>query len=239
MSAWIPGLGPTGITLHDVTGRGRNGTLTSTTLSTIWTISDGGYVLSFDGSDDYVNASIGDFTDPDVLSLFVRFKVGSNASVRKTIIGRENVASAMMFEIGQLTGIATLISGVFVAVANDVMVADTRYSMIYTRSGSGATHAFWLGGVQQSLSTNATNSYVNSSTLNIGRRAASSLLFDGQVAAVMFWDRVLTPDEIQVLSNDHLAPFRLKPITVAKAPAVVGTRNPLVMGSTNLLRGKL
>lgn len=52
--AWFPSLGPTGERLNDLSGHDNHGALTSMDAATDWILGDDGYVLDFDGSNDYV-----------------------------------------------------------------------------------------------------------------------------------------------------------------------------------------
>jgi len=54
VGAWNPGLGPSGLTLRDWSGRGNHGTLTNMDAGTDWVSSQGRYALDFDGSNDCV-----------------------------------------------------------------------------------------------------------------------------------------------------------------------------------------
>jgi hypothetical protein len=52
---WAPALGPTGNALFDLSGRNNHGTLTNMDPATDWVASPYGWVLDFDGGNDYVN----------------------------------------------------------------------------------------------------------------------------------------------------------------------------------------
>ena len=58
VGAWAPCLGPTGLTLRDWSGLGRQGTLTNMTANADWVASGGKYALDFDGADDHVPLSL-------------------------------------------------------------------------------------------------------------------------------------------------------------------------------------
>ena len=54
VAAWYPALGPTGATLHDVSGHHNHGSLTNMSPASDWVVDENGYVLDFDGVDDGV-----------------------------------------------------------------------------------------------------------------------------------------------------------------------------------------
>lgn len=54
VGAWNPGLGPTGLTLRDWSGRGNHGTLTGMDAGSDWVINGGRYGLDMDGTNDHV-----------------------------------------------------------------------------------------------------------------------------------------------------------------------------------------
>jgi len=50
VGAWIPPLGPTGLTVRDVSGWGNQGTLTDMDPATAWAKTEKGWALDFDGA---------------------------------------------------------------------------------------------------------------------------------------------------------------------------------------------
>lgn len=57
VACYEPGLGPQGGVLYDFAGRRLDGTLTNMDPATDWVVTERGYALDFDGSNDYVEAA--------------------------------------------------------------------------------------------------------------------------------------------------------------------------------------
>ena len=66
VGAWCPSLGPSGYTLLDRSGRGRHGTLTNMNAGSDWVGSPGGWAIDFDGTNDYIPVSTGNWAFPCV-----------------------------------------------------------------------------------------------------------------------------------------------------------------------------
>lgn len=53
IALWVPELGPSGPTLRDWSGRGRDATLTNMEVATDWGVDEHGYALSYGGTDEH------------------------------------------------------------------------------------------------------------------------------------------------------------------------------------------
>jgi len=68
IGAWVPALGPAGVTLRDVSVKKNHGTLTNMAPASDWVIGGNsrlpGYVLDFDKLDDHINVPDADYLTP-------------------------------------------------------------------------------------------------------------------------------------------------------------------------------
>lgn len=97
VGAWCPSLGPTGGVLRDWSGRQNHGTLTNTTLDTVWS-NHQGCSLAFDGTNDYVNCGTG--VSALISSMSVSFWIKtSSAGGSHTVIAQATAGAAANFAI--------------------------------------------------------------------------------------------------------------------------------------------
>ncbi len=174
MGNWQPTLGPTGLTLFDVSGRGNNGTLSGGMDSTNWQTNS----LDFNGTSDYVEASLpAMWPDPDVITIMVW--ANTAVTTRRTLIGRENAAGAVQLEYrGTGSFIATLIAGTFLAQTNVVsFTVGTFHQITYRRWGANVgEQQIWVDGVNLPLSVDNAQALTHSTILNLGRCVHVTLL---------------------------------------------------------------
>jgi concanavalin A-like lectin/glucanase superfamily protein len=84
----------------------------------------------------------------------------------------------------------------------------TLHHIVYTKNGAGATHALYLDGVAQSLSTNNPVTYVNATNpLWIGKRGAATQPWAGVV------------DELRISTTVRTAAWIATEYTNQKTPA--------------------
>ena len=98
VGAWVPALGPTGGTLHDVAGSARDGTLTNMDPATDWVVGSPGSVLDFDGSNDYVNVPIAGLPVVEPLTM-IAVAMSHNITTMQTLISLGNNGPKGYFRI--------------------------------------------------------------------------------------------------------------------------------------------
>lgn len=203
-------------------------------------------VLDFDGVDEYVDLGSNVFAtgsenrtvtlwlnSRDLSAASFVFTLGTNSSgqawrIHTTAAGNLRIAiegsgyeSSLSLTANQLMFVAVVLDGT--TLGDHILYLD--------RQSENATGA---GSVNTS-SSEAFIGEIESSHPNFG----SGLSFDGFINDVRIYNRTLVTGLIAEINNE---PWRMVyPLgvrTISFAP-VVGTRNPLVMGSTNLLRGKI
>ena len=107
VGAWAPCLGPSGLRLHDSSGRQNWGTLTNMDAATDWVVDGGRYSLDFDASNDFADLGSSQFLtvgQPYTLSWWEkitssantyqsRFSLSAGGSVRLLILRTKDPAS--------------------------------------------------------------------------------------------------------------------------------------------------
>ncbi len=221
VGAWVPDLGVTGNTLHDVSSFKNHGTLTNMDAGTDWVVSEGKHTLDFDGTNDYVDlgaAAVFDITGN--MTILARInKTGDAAGIAMagTILGKEIVSSAgysfelldsddgsnprklRFFKFG-----LTPTSHFSTATIPDNTWTDV--AAVY----NGAESIIYINGAEDS-SPSATGSITtNNDSLKIGFSRSSGNTdnyFNGNIIYVLFYNRALTPNEIAWLHREPYAMF--------------------------------
>ena len=206
VGAWVPSLGVTGDTLHDVSGFGNDGALVNDPQ---WVIGDQGHALELDGVDqsvaiDGINASSNTWTcivfadNTAVEGSSYRGLIGDSTDLNNGSMSIRNSNARQYLH----SDAGTAYYQTWPAVA-DVL----GYHMWTWQRLSDANAVFGkdLTFAQKTI-TGATFDW---STIDrLGSTGASE--WQGSITAIYFYNRALTPNEIQQLYLDPLAPFRLR-----------------------------
>ncbi len=222
--AYVPAFGPTGVTLRDVVNK-KDGTLTNMSPGTDYVIGDDGYALHFDGGiQQYV-------TIPDLSSLWtteatvvIWLRLNTNIPTESGETGAWNFGGASNSthypwtdeNIYDETFLLTRIN------AGPSIVDMTQWHQyaVTTTPGAGGWNLY-QNAMLVTTSTGDASATFHTTPL-IGKSTGSFYL-DGDIASVLFYDRVLTPNQLQHLYQDHLAPFRRKAnYGLLSVPAAVG-----------------
>ncbi len=128
----------------------------------------------------------------------------NSVGTRQTIFSQNNTAGALQVEVGSCNGssgaVCTMISGIWISQANSVI--DTGWHhLVYTRNGAGANHHIYVDGIEQALTINATNSYVDTNSIKYFAERVNNQWFNGYLDDVRLYNRTLTPTEVTTLSN--------------------------------------
>jgi len=171
--------------------------------------SGSGNSLDFDGTDDYVNVgNDASFNVGNTLTIEAWVKP-ANLSNRYGIFSTRlnNTANAFQLEIGIGSGgtnrVAVTGLGNYVAQTGDGALNPNEWTHIaYVRNGTGDTHAIYVNGVEQTLSTAAYTFADNSSDKVIASGTNGGQLYPGQIDEVRVWNVARTGTEIR--ENIHL-----------------------------------
>lgn len=211
--AWVPSLGPTGLTLFDASGNKNNGTLTTMDPATDWVISGdrthSGYALDFDGVDDNVN--IGnvdalDITNELTLAIWIRPPDTDGYVIAKTDYSSSGGYSLYFNGSGNRVQIyygsssvknsSTVFTDIDVWVHAVITVTSSETAFFRNGEPAGTASGFTLSSGTQPV------------RLGIRSDLAAGNRYAGLMDHVYIYDRVLAPNEIKQLYVDRLAPFR-------------------------------
>jgi hypothetical protein len=222
VGAWMPSLGVTGGILRDVSENENHGTLTNMDPATDWVTTSKGLALDFDGVNDYVevpdNESLSIATsDWTIVCLLKNLQGTTNTGKFEGIVQKGYFEANTGWEILRNgTNASGPIGCVAVAYGNQAQYGNTAMSstdfssIVWRKKGTNST--LWLNGnLDDETTLVSRNEY--SSPLVIGQRNLSAYspgYFNGPISSVYIFDRALSPNEIQTLYVDSLAPFRKK-----------------------------
>ena len=239
VGACYPSLGPTGLVLRDVSGRHNHGTLTNMDPATDWVMTEKGWALDFDGSDDYVLPAQGLSVGTE-FAVSVRLKTTTMATL-KTVFGSVddggNDIISLHFNANEVDAASvgetfwqvrhTSASTRNVAISANIYDGEW-HNIVSTRSGSDT--AIWVDGQAQSL-TVGTSALVASDPITlqypmtIGARNLRGVIDRHSVYLLdplVIWDRSLAPSEIQHLYTDPYAMLRPRSRLSLGTPPLVG-----------------
>jgi len=203
VGAWCPTLGPSGYTLLDRSGRRQHGTLTNMDAGSDWVSSPDGWVMDYDGSNDYT--SIGPATSryqstPLTLTGWLNTTVGS-ADTQNAVIascnssGTEtNFAVTVNFNSANKLQMWSFSVGPSVTSATSV---NTGAWIFWAVTRDASTTRIFINGRQDASVATATVETGTSQGLSIGRFGA----FNGYYAPMQcgdigIWHRPMTAAEV-------------------------------------------
>jgi len=205
VGAWAPCLGPSGLRLHDNSGRQNWGTLTNMDAATDWVVDGGRYALDFDGTDDVV-------TSPLRLGGLQRMSIAMWAKPRASN-SRIEVAQGTSLSFSMQFGLAengtVLFWPLFI---NNRAITDwsafgtswNHYCVVYdgTKTGNDARVQIYINGKIRPLTFAGTiDASVGSYDVDfrIGSRAAGAAWSNGNIDDLLIYNRLLFPSEIGLL----------------------------------------
>jgi len=222
VGAWMPSLGVTGETLRDVSGNGNHGTLTGMDAATDWVATSKGLALDMVSPNDYIDAgSMDDFSDELTINIVektnanndgIRISLGSTTAAN---FGFQNNASSSLrlfcrpagqsyVTVNSLTGLRSINS--FATYS----LTFNRGSVKFWKNGKlFSTHSFGLSSLPSSTNELTIGAFAG---YNIGGTYAR------QFTSLQLYNRALSPQEIQELYVDSLAPFRRKAKPIGYQP---------------------
>ena len=198
IGAWAPCLGPTGLTLRDWSGRANHGTLTNMDPSLKWGPSGGKYALAFDGSNDSVDISksiVPTGSASKTVCLWFKSDTTLFYAGSETAYGRfavEIESSKLNFNYFSQS-----------AVHSTTLVASRWYhaAIVYTAASTSVT--VYLDGVPQTsvISGVVALNTGTTTTTRFGVFNTGTLPFNGAIAELQIFDRVLHANEVAKLAS--------------------------------------
>ena len=228
VGAWMPSLGVTGETLRDVSGNDNHGTLTNMDAATDWVATSKGKALYFDNNVhkvDYNTNFEPAFDGSYTFSCLVNFFAAND---RDVVFGNYDAGSSWLnFErhtSNRLRHVVRFTSSSFLDDYTNINVVSYGWNYInFTRQRLSSTQSKLIYHVNGKEVRNATVAYqdrtitypdffLGGDTRNIFTN------LNGQIAWASIYNRALSPQEIQELYVDSLAPFRRKKSPIGYQP---------------------
>jgi hypothetical protein len=232
VGAWNPGLGPTGLTLRDWSGRGNHGTLTN---GPTYQISSEKYSVDFDGVNDYVSISSG-FTkllsanNNHTISMW--FAVDSFANLPMLFSDNSTATAANYFIELAATAIYWGTSS-FRTYSGISLSTGQWYHICVVKTGSGDSGDLYLNGVLQSSFTGSIgNTLTASADLQFGIYANVFVPLNGRIDDVMIHHARLSGQQIRQLASRRGIAYELEPRRRASSAVQFNRRRRLLLGST-------
>ncbi|KKM75164.1 hypothetical protein LCGC14_1392990 [marine sediment metagenome] len=251
---WKPSLGVTGITtLRDISRFANHGTMQGSMSIEDWVIGGNpkspGYVLDYEGTDDFIQTTNNTLLNADHMTLAVWFRVDGFADEQILLWQGEAGGNGWgpqdecHLTIGDfITTDLNTVSfwwGIGNPQADDMSLNMASFSdtanwhlAVVTISGinSSPVGELFFDGVSVDTDTalSADLNTINWDTdLRIGRPGTAARFFNGLIDNVCIWNRALLPAEILDMYVNPNAMFQLRSRVVAKAPAVAPSGIPI------------
>ena len=217
VGAWVPALGVTGNTLHDVSTFKNHGTLVDMDAGTDWVVSEGKHTLDFDGINDHI--LINDSNNLDITNKFafvVKLKVNNLSKVDTYILSKVTDTGAdnkysLLWEfvdnsIEFYAGLAGEFTGTNPRTGSAIIINDTDlHQIIYNYNGTN-----WQG-FKDSINifdTTRTFSLMTSTgNLLFATFTGTSSFANIKIKHILIYNRALTSNEVAWLHRNPYAMF--------------------------------
>ena len=229
VGAWAPCLGPTGLTLRDWSGFQSHGTLTNMDVGSDWVSSFGRYALDFDGSNDWVTSpSVGVNTTSRSASFWFRTTRSVVGGNYMCVLGwgAGSTGAAFYVYVGTDAAAGTDTLGVTQfgdSIGGGSLAVNTGLWTHGAVTNVGTTWTVFVNGLQVGQKS-MTTAPASGNTVSIGRWPFSTPVstnanFDGQLDDIRIFNRVLSVNEIRILSSRRGIAYELAPRRRGKVTA--------------------
>ena len=242
VGAWNPGLGPTGVTLRDWSGRNNHGKLTNFTSSSAWQISGGRYAINCDGTDDFINCGSTVPKPSNALTISMWFNRSASGVVFH--FGQWNfVTYAYLLELFSDNKYYMSVSGNGTTVARFISTAADTTSgewthLLATYSPAGISVYKNGQAIAGTISGSLPSSIYASSTVPviIGKYEAGLIdeevqVFSALVDDCRLYNTVLSQSQIRMLSSRRGIAYEMAPRRRSSVLVSLNLNN-LMMGSS-------
>lgn len=197
VGAWCPSLGPSGYTLLDRSGRGNHGALTNMDAGSDWLGSPGGWVLDFDGSNDFVNiprprqitaTGVTQYT----VSYWVKLRTGYGATLRCNFVSGIVVYSATNLS----GGIQMATGGTYPIYSATKLTAGSWAHCVIVFNDKNVS--LYLDGRLDGTGTSANLPNFGNDIFRFGGYGGAETT-NGQYSDFGFWLRAMTAAEVSAL----------------------------------------
>jgi hypothetical protein len=250
VGAWNPGLGPSGLTLRDWSGRGTHGALTG---GPSFVVNQGRYAVELDASNDYIDLGSKNLltsTDRVTLSWWERvtstagsyqsrFKLSLDGGTRSLLVFRSNVVGYENISVVGSAIVAYTKSTDVPTVAASVGVW-LHWCLVQPITLTDISHAwqFWVNGTKYTAAAGSTAGAFGNSGNRIGLDGLGDDPSNCMIDDVFVHNRALSPNEIRLLASRRgiayeMAPRRRSSVAVAASTSRrYGVFNPVVLRSS-------
>ena len=205
VGAWCPSAGPTGNVLRDLSGYRNNGVLTNMDASSDWVIDGGKYALDFDGSNDYVvanNRMVGQTMPQMTCSCWMLIRSSYGLAMNC------NWINGFVWYVIPGSSVQTLFIGSGAPANATIPNTFNVWRHYWFSFDNGTTRAGYDGIQNRNVTYGITPNFVtswgaaprNNLQMNIGGYGTSETV-NGLMDDVMWWNRVLSQNEIRQLYN--------------------------------------
>ena len=243
VGGWFPSLGPTGLTLRDISGLGNHGALTNIDPATDWVMGEKGWALDFtSGSSQRIacgNKNSLDLTDRMTLVAWVKPDAGGSG--HNGVVGTPNYQSAYSLYLRNAPGQDVAAHFTTPGGARYYVVAGTVTDGQWHQLVSlfdGTTLSLFIDGVKTGTTNSAgTARQFDGVYIGYTGNVDPPGYFDGQIGPVSIYNRDLTLSERQQLYVDPMALVRRRSmifpagVTAVPGPYSVAAGLPYVTGS--------
>ena len=233
---WVPALGPTGVTLHDVSGYKKNGTLTNMDPATDWVATEKGWALDFlKASSNYVEVLASYPAAPLTIAIITNPEASGSypgwPATRCAIgVGNSAYSTAALHLYPDRSGTIQLSSKYKAWAWDDTGVSAVSGFALYVFTVDASDLYLYLN-AEQIWTAGRTSTPAATNLVRLGSRAVTSpgYYFTGQTVLAAHWGRCLLPNEILSLYADPYAMLRPRRVTLAGAAAAGGLSIPIAM----------
>jgi hypothetical protein len=210
VGAWNPGLGPSGLTLRDWSGRGNHGTLTNMDPDTDWVLNAGSRMIDFDGSNDYIETTF----NPSKVML-----TGYSCSVSCWVKQSSSASRQYLYGIASPVRWFVYIEATTRVIAFAIGNANLLTGSSFPSSGlhhlaiakQGAAVTVYIDGIISSTNSYAGNDMVPNLNVPIGALAGPAQTLNGMLGSLSFYNRALNDREVSLLSMRPGIAYELAP----------------------------
>ena len=243
VGAWAPCLGPTGLTLRDWSGYGNHGALTN---GPTWSPSDGKTSIEFDGSNDYVVATVANYRSQDSIGA-VSVWVRPNNATGSTIISSADTAvngsyiRPILWSSNNKIFCQSSIEG---DASSDLIETNASFSHSVWHHcvcrSNGTAWDIWVDGVQQAVTVIAgTNSgrwfgsisARDNIVLGTLLRLTPAGYHSGMIDDARIYSRAISANEIRLLASRRGIAYEIAPRRRTSSAVQFNRRRRLLVGA--------
>lgn len=221
---WVTSLGVQGNVLRDISGYGNDGAFTN---APTWVVGTKGHALDFNGSSNYINAGNSpalQITDEITVLVWVKMATTGTGPDLRIISKKATWFDASGFELtyNPSTDRSDFLTEGGNLARSDSLDLGTSWHQLGASVANGTTGMIYADGLDVTTFDNTTGLNADTQAFHIGKQSGGADYFDGQIADVRIYNRVLSPQEIWQLYIDTLADLRINRFLYGAVPVVGG-----------------